>query len=98
MEEKRQTNAGLVFGTILGAAVLTVVLLLLFQSLSIGTSITETFEVTNPAIDQECTLQNTPSEITRVEQYEGSAWEDIDSGDYSLAGRVVTVDSSALYS
>jgi hypothetical protein len=98
MEEKRQTNAGLVFGTILGAAVLTVVLLLLFQSLSIGTTVTETFTVTDPSANQECTLRNTPAEITRVEQYTGVAWEDIEEDDYSLAGRTVTVDASALYS
>lgn len=88
----------LLFGSIVGAAVLLIVLALTFQALNVGSTFTETFTVTNPAVDQECDLAHTPDSSTvSVEQYTGTGWEDISDSDVTVDGATVTVDDTALY-
>ena len=98
MENEGDLNLKLVFGIIMGAVVLLVVLSMLYSALSVGATYTETFAVTDPSLDQNCTLGHTPDASTvSVEQYTGSAWESIGSGDISISGDVVTVDDGALF-
>lgn len=64
---------------------------------SAGASHTETFTVTNPTIDQECTLENTPDVTTvTVSQFNGIAWDTVASTYVSVDGDVVTVDADGL--
>jgi len=91
-------NMKLLFGSIVGAAVLLIVLVLMFQALNVGSTHTQTFTVTNPAIDQECDLSHTPDSSTvSVEQYTGTGWEDIAGTYVTVDGATVTVDDAALY-
>jgi hypothetical protein len=55
--------------------------------------------VSNPSTDETITLQETPTEITAVYQYNDTlyvGWESVANDKYSVSGSDVTVDSSAL--
>ena len=94
----KDINLKLVFGTIVGAVLLMVVVWMLFDALAIGTYHEETFEVTDPGVDQINTLEATPDGSTVVvEQWNGVSWSTIGSGYITVNGNVVTVDDEPLY-
>jgi len=57
---------------------------------------TETFTVTNPAVDQSLELNWLPDSIVSVEQYNGFIWQTVSSTHYTLTGRTLVVDSDGL--
>jgi len=96
--ESSNVNIKLIFGSVMGAVILAVVVLYIYDALDVGMSYDETFTVTDPAVDQECELTKTPGSGTvTVRQYTGAGWETISSGDYTIDQKTVTVSATALY-
>ena len=64
---------------------------------SSGVSHSEVFSVSNPGVDQDCTLSTSPDEDSVVvEQFNGFTWSTVSSSYVSVDGDVVTVSSSGL--
>jgi hypothetical protein len=84
-----------VLKSIVGGAVLTVIVVFLFSALSVGMSFTETFEVTVQTT-QELVLNNTPSGSVVVEGYDGTVWDVIDDTYITVNGNVVIVNEGGL--
>jgi len=99
MEEETETfNMKAIFGTILGAAVLVMVVLIIFNALAIGTVQIETFTVTDSSVDNTNTLTNTPEGgAVTVEQWTGTAWEAVAGAQVTVAGKEVTVAAAGMY-
>ena len=99
MEEEAETfNMKAIFGTILGAAVLIMVVLIIFNALAIGTVKAETFAVTDSSVDNSNTLTNTPEGgAVTVEQWTGVAWEPVAAAQVTVAGREVTVAAAGMF-
>jgi len=61
-------------------------------------SFIETFTVSDPSQDQQCTLSTPPDRSTMlVEHYSGSSWETISSIHITVDRNIVTVDSAGLF-
>jgi hypothetical protein len=56
----------------------------------------ETFPVSNPLVDQNCSLNYYPSGAMSVLYYNGSAWNALTAANYTVSGKTVWVNSSAL--
>ncbi len=96
--ERKEINLKLIFGLILGAVILLIVLSYMFTALNVGATKVEIFAVIDPAVDQDVTLGFTPDAATlQVEQYNGAYWENIDPSYVTVNGKDVTVDADALY-
>ena len=61
-----------------------------------GASERETFTVDDVSSDQTCHLDRTPSSVTLVEYYNGTAWDSLTNADYTVTNNIVTVDASAM--
>jgi len=58
---------------------------------------TQIFTVSDPTVDQRCTLSFDPDEDTVVvEQYNGNDWLTVTATWVSVSGRVVTVDANGI--
>jgi len=73
------------------------IVLILFDAMSIGTVEIEYFDVTDSSVDNVNTLVNTPDGRVAVEQWTGTAWETISSTYVTISGKNVIVDADALY-
>ena len=57
----------------------------------------QTFDVTDPAVNQHCVLAYDPEDTTVVvKQYNGNDWLDVASTWVSVSGKTVTVDANGL--
>lgn len=64
---------------------------------SSGVDHVETFSVSDPSVDQVCSLTTSPEASTvSVEQFNGFIWSDVSSSYVSVDDDVVTVDSDGL--
>ena len=63
-----------------------------------GTTISDTFTVTNPAVDQNCNMGYEDLTITSVRQHlTNGTWMTISAANYDYVDTVVTVNASVLY-
>ena len=62
------------------------------------TSCVERFGVSNPTVDKTCNLEYSPvsSEGLVVRYYNGTSWSVLTSGEYSVSGSSIVVDSDAM--
>ena len=98
MEKEAETfNMKMIFGTIFGAVILIMVVLVVFSALSIGTAEIETFTVTDSSVDNTNTITNTPEGGVTVEQWTGVAWEAVAGTHVTINGRVVTVAAAGMF-
>jgi len=96
--EEETINMKMIYGTIFGAAILIMVVLIVFNALSIGTIEVETFTVTDSSVDNINTLTNTPeSGAVTVEQWTGAAWEAVATAHVTVSGKEVTVAAAGMY-
>ena len=88
----------LVFGTLVGAAILVFIMFFLTDALAVGQTYTETFEVDDSSVNQTLDLAHTPADgNVDVDQYTGVGWEDV-SGTYVTVNEdIVSVDKDGMY-
>ena len=67
-----------------------------YNEVGYTTEQTETFSVTNPAVDQNITLTYHATSITLVEQYNGFEWKTVSASGYTLSGKILSVDNEYL--
>jgi hypothetical protein len=93
-----QMNGMKLGGAIVGVLCLIIIGIMLMSTFFEAGGITndEYFDVYDPTEDQVCTLTNTPSNDIVVRYYNGASWTTISSSDYTVDGKIVTVDSAAL--
>ena len=67
------------------------------SSVTVSKTQTETFDITNPAVNQTITITYIPKESTIVvSQYNGTGWTALSSSNWSLSGKALTVYATAL--
>jgi hypothetical protein len=96
--ELENINMKVIFGTIMGAVILVLVVLVVFDALSIGTTEVETFAVTDSSVDNTNTLTNTPAggSVT-VEQWTGASWQPVAAAHVTVNERQVTVAAAGMF-
>ena len=60
------------------------------------TSYMEEFTVTDPTVDKVCETTNIIDEVSSVEQYNGFAWVEVGTADYTVGTQSVTVAASGM--
>lgn len=95
-------NAKLMVGLVITIGVMALVGVIVLDSLdqaSEGTaSSIETFNVGNSSVNKTITLDYTPEGDTfTVRYHNGTAWKTIPATDYTLSGKTLTVNATAMY-
>ena len=96
-KEKDQNKMKLIFGILITAILLLLIISVLFSALGIGTNYSETFIVTDPSLDQYNNLTRTPSNGVTVYQDYGNGWEVISNSYVTVIGKEVIVADDPLY-
>ena len=95
-----EDNSNLFLYVLIIGAIAIILIVIFFAAGTIvdqsGATERENFNVDDISTDFDCHLDKTPSSISSVTYYNGTAWTTLGTGDYTTNGNIVTVDADAM--